>query len=286
MGYVNIHKAVQYAQLDLLLELDRLCRENNLSYILVGGSMIGAVRHHGFIPWDDDVDVGMIREDYDRFLELCKSDLDPEYFYVDWKSDTHFPYAFAKLKIKNTLYVEAESENTGMDHCVFIDIFPYDAVPIKTVQKKRQALDLAIYKKLIQLRLGWDLGINKGVLKKLTYSLLRIVSYLKSAEQWKVSLIKAVSRYSASKTDNVVSLSGDYGYERETMPRALFKERVEIDFEGYQVFIPKDYDLYLHRIYGDYMQLPPIENRKSKHLVKEIDLGNYRIRNMHSVEVE
>lgn len=130
---------VKYAQLDLLIELDRICKKNGINYFLVGGTLIGAIRHNGFIPWDDDIDVGMLRADYEKFEKACEKDLNPEYAKYDWHIDSASPLPFLKLKIKGTHYREYFSKDSNMNDAIFIDIFPYELntgkVIIETIEK-------------------------------------------------------------------------------------------------------------------------------------------------------
>ena len=119
---------VQKVQLEILLEFDRICRKHGLKYLLFAGTLLGAVRHKGFIPWDDDIDVCMLRGDYERFLTVCKDELSAELFLQTTDTDREYPLQFAKLRKNNTRFVEKSMSDLKIHHGVFIDIFPLDNV--------------------------------------------------------------------------------------------------------------------------------------------------------------
>ena len=122
-------RKVQLAQLEIGKEIKRVCDENGIKYFLDSGTLLGAIRHKGFIPWDDDMDMGMLREDYERFIEIAPKELKPEYFLQTWKTDKSYPYAFAKIRKKGTVFIEAVSQKTNAHNEIFVDVFPYDIYP-------------------------------------------------------------------------------------------------------------------------------------------------------------
>lgn len=268
---------VKYAQLDLLLELDRICKENGINYFLVGGTLIGAIRHNGFIPWDDDIDVGMLRNDYEKFEKACDKCLNSEYAKYDWHIDTASPLPFLKLKIKGTHYREYLSKESSMNDAIYIDVFPYDNAPNSKLQKRIQEFQNYFVKKILLLRCGFtiDRG-NRG--KRLLYFSLNVLSKIRSVEKWKECLERIQKRYNQKKTVDVVSLSGSYAYRKELKSRELVTKLTTHQFEGYDLSVPKDYDRFLREVYGDYMKLPPEDQRVSRHGISLIDLGNYKIR--------
>jgi lipopolysaccharide cholinephosphotransferase len=119
---------LQKKQLEILKEFDRVCRENNLTYFANGGTCIGAIRHNGFIPWDDDVDVMMPREDYEKLLKLQNPWSDSKYFLQTFRTDKHYVLNFAKLRDSSTTYLESLFYNIRQNHGVWIDIFPLDGI--------------------------------------------------------------------------------------------------------------------------------------------------------------
>lgn len=274
---MDIMEQVKYAQLDLITELDRICKKHDLPYFMVGGTLIGAVRHNGFIPWDDDIDVGMLWEDYQKLRQACDQDLDPAYMLHDWYSDPNSPHPFFKLKIRGTHYREELSGNSKMDDGIFIDIFPFDNVPDNKLAQRLQAMERKIIRKILLVRCGFVLD-GGSLPKKIVYGLLKVLSYIRSVEGWKKRFEKVRTRYNNKKTPFVVNMCGAYSYEKEKKPRTMMENTVSHAFEDRQFSIPADYDTYLRGCYGDYMQLPPEEKRVGIHHVQLVDLGDYTIR--------
>ena len=129
-------RAVQLIELELLKETDRICRKYNIHYSIVGGTMLGAVRHQGFIPWDDDVDVGFLRPDYEKFREYLEKELDHERFYFqDHRNTPGYRWGYGKLRRRNTEYVRLGQDHLPYGQGVFIDLFPYDSVPNRRLSR-------------------------------------------------------------------------------------------------------------------------------------------------------
>ena len=265
------------AQMDLLIELDRVCTKHNIRYFLTAGTLIGAVRHDGFIPWDDDIDVGMLREDYDRLRKVCDEDLDPAYFLHDWTSDPASPHPFYKLKIRGTHYPEMLAAKSDMNDCIYIDIFPYDNAPDGEFLRKLHHINRYLIKKILLLRCNFDLSGNRAG-RKILYGALKFLSRVRSIEGWKKAYTRNQQKYNDRSTEKVVSLGGAYSYARESIPRTVVEKTIPHIFEGRGFQSPEGYDAFLRNCYGDYMQLPPEEQRVGRHEIAGIDFGNYRIR--------
>lgn len=274
---MNTAQMVKYAQMDLLIELDRICQKFDIPYFLIGGTLIGAIRHDGFIPWDDDIDVGMLHEDYERFFEACARELDPQYVLHDWNADPGSPHPYGKLKIRGTHYPEALSKNSTMDDGIFIDVFPYDNAPDSIPLRRLQEAQIFLLRKLLLVRCGFELDGGSRI-KKLIYGTLGILSRLRSAESWKRSFKKVQHRYNTSPTQVSVNMCGAYRYDRESKPRAMLEQLTRHTFEGRMFCVPRDYDSFLRSCYGDYMQLPPEDQRVGIHGVQSVDFGSYQIR--------
>lgn len=268
---------VKYAQIDLLMELRRICKKRNIKYFLIGGTLIGAIRHQGFIPWDDDIDVGMLWEDYARFYQACQEDLDPAYVLHDWHADPASPHPYFKLKIRGTHYPEEVSANSDMDDGIFIDIFPYDNAPDSKALRWIQAKQIFFMRKILLLRCDFDLG-RGNVLKKLFYGTLKGLSYIRSVRSWKRAFEKVQHRHNQGTTQIATNMCGAYSYTRESKPRIMLEKLTEHVFEKEMFSVPEDYDGFLRSCYGDYMQLPPEDQRVGIHHVQGIDFGSYTIR--------
>ena len=149
-------RCVQLTQLDMAKELKRICEKYHINYFLDCGSLLGAVRHQGFIPWDDDMDFGMMREDYDRFLEIAPKELPANLFLQTAETDSGYGYAFAKIRKNDSLYLERVSENSKENHGIFIDIFPYDSLPDTTVERKKLYQKLTVLKMAMKVKAKYE----------------------------------------------------------------------------------------------------------------------------------
>lgn len=269
---------VKCAQLDMLKELDRVCNKSGIPYFLVGGSLIGAIRHNGFIPWDDDIDVGMLRNDYDNFKIACKKELCSDFSLYDWDIDKASSVPFLKMKIKGTHYKEAMSSGTKVNDEIFIDIFPLDNAPDSRIKQLIHGGISLLLKKIILLKGGFN--IDGGVIfKKLVYFPLRCAASLIKMDTWKKYFIANAQRYRFEDTSLVVNICGAYSYQRELKKKIYFENLSSHIFETISVSIPSEYDVYLTEVYGDYMQPPPKEQRTSRHNILYVDLGGYKPKN-------
>lgn len=218
-----------------------LCERNNLSFCVAGGSLIGAVRHNGLIPWDDDIDIFMPRKDYNKFLELKTSLIDKEYEIVDFETPG-YDQPFAKYCDARTTVIPFS--NSKFVYGIFIDIFPLDNA---RGPKRLINIETFIYRNLIRLYLY----LNKGKIQKCCIP------------QKMIRTIMRIFESNVFKGDMVCSPLGVYK-EKEICPKDdfIFEKH---QFEDTYTYIPKGYDKYLTQIYGNYMQLPPIEKRISHH---------------------
>lgn len=234
-------------QLGMMKAIHQFCIEKNIRYSLGGGTLLGAVRHKGFIPWDDDVDIMMPRPDYERFLTLFEG-IFPQYNIQHYKNDNNYYKPFAKVYDNRTLLIEAYC-TTG----VFIDVFPIDGMPNEDVY-------ILMLRKLNKLarRLRYTTNIISGNFKFLK----RLYGKLHSRDKALYRYDKYITSYKFETSEYAGAISGAYGV-KEHMPVYVFDEYVELKFEDTKFMAIKEYDLYLKKHYGDYMQLPPIENRIS-----------------------
>lgn len=241
--------------LKLLRVFDDICRRNNLSYWLDGGTLIGAIRHNGFIPWDDDIDVAMLYDDYEKFIKIAQKELPDDVFLQTRKSDKEYPLFFAKLRDKYSTY---EEENVTHLHChkgIFIDIFPMDYVKYPCLQKNMKLLLHGTnysnlhspVKSFVQRTIG---RFNR---KMILLFKLPVFQYLNSMFH--------ADYHNASQLAYCMEVNEVFQYSKETI--FPLKEHV---FEGYTFFIPANYDAYLRAYYGDYMQLPPEDKRNAHHV--------------------
>ena len=244
----------QAALLRLLREFDRVCKQLNISYVLYAGTLLGAVRHEGFIPWDDDLDVLMLREDYNRFLAEAPAVLDTETFYLQKEFSAHWPLFFSKLRLNGTTCLEkVHPKDSQMHQGIYIDIFPCDNACRTALGRRLQfAASKVVITKALDKR-GYD---TDSTAKKAVMALCRLLPqkpFLKMAQ------------YGESNGDTVHTfLAGARKYDKNVIPRRFLTERCEVTFEGGRHPAPSDYDACLTMLYGDYMTLPPPEARVCK----------------------
>ena len=248
-------------ELDLLRQFISVCRELDLTYYVLGGTLLGAVRHQGFIPWDDDIDVGMPRKDYEILLRLGQQHLPADYFLQSFESDPEYPANFAKLRKSTTTFVESSMKNCSINHGIYIDIFPLDYYP----DQKEKIFDAK--KLMMTLRIS-DAFSTSGM--KPATKLLRLFSRILYP-----TISGAVKKREAlftSVTDGcrIANHCGAWG-KKEIMPAQWYGQPVQLNFEGICVNAPGCYHQWLTQVYGDYMQLPPEEKRVPHHFVAAFD---------------
>lgn len=265
---------IQKEELNILLEFDRICKKHELKYSLAYGTLLGAVRHQGFIPWDDDIDVMMIRSEYDKFCTIVQQELDSnDYIFVDNRVDQKFYYGFSKIRSKHIMMPERSTSYLGIEQGVWIDIFPYDAVPNDPVLALKQKKKVKFYHNLMVAFVFTypsknDSGITK-IIKSLFSNFNRLTRNWVKPRQMIYNLqFKQITKYNDSNCDRNNSLGSNFT-EREYAGGMLSQEQlsnlIQIKFEGNSMSSIKDYDSNLTGVYGDYMTPPKKEDQVSVH---------------------
>lgn len=261
-------------QLKIALELKRICQKHDIAYFLTAGTLLGAVRHGGFIPWDDDIDIGMLRENYERFIQVCRTDLSEEFYLQTWDTDPEYPFSYAKLRLKGTHFVETFSEGTKMQDGIFVDIFPYDNAPDSLKERKRQARRYYICKRLLWIKKGF----GKSMRRESVRQAVKYYGFCLPAKLIPYGFVKKYyknvqAKYNGRLTECVVT-DGAYPYSKETLSRSWVEHLEPITFETEEFLSYKERTAYLQHFYGDYTRLPPEEKRHGHKPVK-IDFGKY-----------
>ena len=259
---------LQKTEFDLLKEFISVCDQLGLKYYLLGGTLLGAVRHRGFIPWDDDIDVGMLRADYEVFIAEAQKLLPGHLFVQTFRTDPEYPQCFAKLRNSNTTFIETTSSKKHINHGVYLDIFPLDYFP----ERPLPARALTFVKTLLSYRLGLEYYTPwqpPATPKQKCFALIARAFFPTMQ-----SVLHTMDRlYRSVGPSSLICNHGGAWGERETAPLAWFGEGVCGVFEGLSVRLPAEYDHWLTKVYGDYMELPPVEKRVVHHYTERINLN-------------
>lgn len=246
-------------QLQILNQISNFCEEEGINYWLDCGTLLGAVRHRGYIPWDDDIDIGMLRDDYENFISKFNKKND-KYRCCTMYNTNNFPFAFAKVMDLDTELYEPNKKE-GVKMCINVDVFVYDNAPadqelLNKMYKKRDE-NLIWYRRRILP--GWTTGSTfKRILKILLCSILKILP-----KQYFIDKIqKNLTKYRFIDTKFIGNFTSD---TKILCNKEIFKSFVNVEFEGKLYKAPIGYDKWLKSFYGDYMQLPPKKQRVSKH---------------------
>lgn len=256
----NELRHLQLTMLEMLKLVDKICRENNIQYSLCSGTLLGAVRHKGFIPWDDDLDIRMTRENYDKFLEVW-SKLKPEgYFLQNKENSPRFSHSFSKVRKEHTAFVQKEKEK-GIYHTgIFIDIFPLDRIPKNRIKKsifKFQCIKYQIY-----TRENLHAETNK-LIKAFIFLFLKTTSFRGRMESRK-KFVNSLRMLDMDKTLNCIGIETPSMLKIEFPPN-IAEEYVELPFEDGKFMCFKKWHEYLMEMFGDYMTLPPENQRIWQH---------------------
>lgn len=267
-------KKIQLIELDMLKAFVNVCAELKLKYFLAGGTLLGAIRHNGFIPWDDDIDVIMPREDYEKFLEKGQALLEKKYFIQNYKTDPEFVLNFTKIRNSETTFIEKTSKNRNINHGIYIDIFPLDGFPRKKVDYIKTKIFDTLYGYQVDKYFFYEEKIKENFFKHIAKKIFSDMLYRKkSLREIQDKKEKMYKKYKYTDSEKIISYCGMYG-KKEIMPKKYFDEGKKVFFEGIEVIAPQEYDLYLKQFYGDYMKLPPKEQQVTHHYNEIIDLEN------------
>lgn len=256
-------RQVQLIQIELISEVDRICKKKNIRYNMVGGTMLGAIRHKGYIPWDDDADIGFLREEYEKFRQACKTELNHEkYYFQDCRDTAGYRWGYGKLRRKNTEFIRLQQEFMPYEQGIAIDLMPFDGVPDSKIEKRIHKLECFIYRKIFWSAVGRKTENN--IIKRCLYEVLYkipediiIRSYQRFIDKCGNRITKEV-RILTFPTPKKV-----FGYERR-----WYTELKDYEFEGKKFPGAVDYSGYLSIKYKNFMELPPIDKRKTHPISK------------------
>ena len=255
--------------LNILREIDRICKKEGITYYIYAGTLLGAVRHHGFIPWDDDIDVVMFREDYNRFAEACMRELDQKIFELQTiYTDSQTSNPWMKLHDKNTAFISG-IRRQGTIEGINVDIFPIDNAPDSDWRCRLRGKIIDKINFIYQFR--FCRRFEEASFKmKIFQTLIRYIPPFKE-QGFKEKYDRYLQKYNCQKTKRVVYLS-NRTYRRKLAAREWFAEPVMLRFEGEFFPAPRQWEKVLIALYGEnYMKLPPENQRVTVHGTRLID---------------
>ncbi|MCH5303732.1 MAG: LicD family protein [Ruminococcus sp.] len=266
-------RKLQLTELEIAKEVKRICDENGINYFMDSGTLLGAVRHKGFIPWDDDMDFGFLREDYEKFIKIAPKCLKDEYILQTWESDPYYPWAYSKVRKKDTLFVENMIVKAKHHMGVFVDLFPYDAYPDNKKDQKKHGRKIMRYRYIMLMKSNmtpWK-G-KKSALKKvavfLKYKFYAFLGVFYNREKLIKKYDELMKKFNDIETEYVYEQSGNARYGKWIVPKKCFDSYAQLEFEDTKFKAPNEWDVYLKTTFGDYMKLPPEDKRKTHNPVE------------------
>lgn len=261
-------KKLQNTELQILKDFDKYCRKHNLKYSLYGGTLLGAVRHKGFIPWDDDIDVAMTRKEYTKFCSLIKETPIPEYYFQNCTDDKYCTTCHGKLRKNNTeLLIKGEISATG-HHGIWLDIFPLDKLS-NNIHNKRKLINNG--KRLIYLTRTNLTYYTENLITKIIKKTIHIIPYSTRNKLLNKTLQNIINLNKHTKNDySWIDMSAPQGLNSWIFKKRIANNYIYLTFENNQFMSFKDYDLLLTKLYGNYHKLPCKENRKPIHVDSKI----------------
>lgn len=269
-------QTIQKLELECLKAIIKACETLKIEYFLIGGTALGAVRHHGFIPWDDDIDVGMTRENYIRFIKEAGEYLPANYHIQTPYESEDNPYFYTKVRIDGTKFVEYCNRKVKMNQGVYVDVFPFDEVPDDENENLSHFKEVQKWIKLFSLRQSPDISMKpadmkskmKACVRKCVHILCKMIPYRFIADQ----LEHTIRKYNGTGQTALACMNFPVRKKEYIKKEDLYPLQ-DYGFENVVVKIPANYDIYLKTHYGNYMELPP-ENQRFGHKPYEVFLGN------------
>ena len=250
-------KRIWAIEIDLFLELSRVCEKHGIRFFVCAGTALGAIRHKGFIPWDDDMDVVMTRDDFSKLVEVAKDEFSEPYFLQTALSDRKYFFGYARLRNSKTTALIKNFESEDYNNGIYIDIFVCDGQHNNKYERLKQSvLKWATMKFCIAYH--YERGYIKG-LKDIVYRMIGIVSRRCSYEKWVALYTRVVSMYNDQRHDRIWAVASAGCSEQGWMWKKEVENIIKVPFEWFDVPIPAEWHVILSRLYGDYMTPPPAD---------------------------
>ncbi len=265
---------IKIVELEILIQIDNICRQEGLRYTLTGGTLLGAIRHKGFIPWDDDIDIAMPRPDYVKFIGYCKTH-DTGFVLLAHELNSNYRNLFAKAYNKNTVIFDDTIDINDTELGIYVDIFPIDGLGGSERESKKQFFSAEIEREILDAT-NW-IKFSRSKTHKWYVEPIRFLVFILSRICNSKHLINSIEqkngKYDFDESEYAGCLCGSYRL-KEVMKQEVFSNYIDMTFEGKVFKGLKDYDIFLTKIYGDYMKLPPEEKRISHHTFKAYFRGD------------
>lgn len=258
-------------ELDMLKIFIGICSKLDIKYYVLGGTMLGAVRHKGFIPWDDDIDVGLYRRDYELFCQKAQELLPEGLFLQTGETDPEYIGGFAKIRNSNTTFVESSTKKFRINHGVYLDIFPLDYYPETKAEQRLFELKNRIIKMRLRREYTLDDRAKGSRAKEFAAAVASAAAMLIYPTVESACTAREKLYTSVKSSEMFANYNGAWG-KKEIVPAFWYGEGRMMPFEDIQVCVPEHCEKWLAQVYGDYMQFPPEEKRVTHHFTELIDL--------------
>lgn len=260
-------KKLQKIELGILLQVVKFCNNNSIKYFLIGGTLLGAIRHDGFIPWDDDIDIGMFRDDYERFIKLFSLDINNKNLYIQNKRNTpSVPYFFTKIRLKDSAAIDRETQHANFKKGIFIDIFPLDKVPEKDNLSLSLKYKLVTLLKIISM---YKIGFKSLKYPRMNF-ILKCVSLVLNVTLINYITEKFMLSFNNKNFNSVTSFGSGFHYIKQRFLEDDYGVGKLKKFEGHMFNIPLKSEKILTQLYGDYKKVPRKEKQISHNFIKII----------------
>ncbi len=270
-------RKLQLTILELLKLFKEICEKHHLRYFMVGGTMLGAIRHQGFIPWDDDLDVGMPRPDYEKFIKIAKQELPAGFLFLNYKQDEEYKRYFSRIVDQNVEIYNASNSKEIVENA-WLDIFPYDGMPKGKLRRKAHFWYLTGWRLLYHMSCFDELvNLNRPGRPKYQQFIINFIHVTKIGHNLNTKKLmrrieKGLMKYDYEKADYLVSFFGSY-MTREIIPKSMLGELTYYPFESIQMLGAEFSDDFLTHFYGDW-EKPPKDGNKDKHNIRKIVYKN------------
>lgn len=263
--------------LEIVKNVIKICEKYNLKYFMLGGTMLGAIRHGGFIPWDDDIDLGMPRKDYETFLEIAEKEL-PDYLQVvNYKNTPSYQYYITRIQDKNVKVIEERIGNDSKFTYASIDIFPIDGTPNNKLLRKLYFFRVLSHRALMSLyyKDSIDRKRKRGTIEKAFLWIMEKIPFEKIIDPYKEKekIDKLLSSQNVDTSKYIGNIMGAYR-TREIVPKEWYGKGTKYKFEDIELNGFDKYHEYLRYTYGDYMELPTVESRKTHYRLESLSSNN------------